>query len=307
MNFFSFASHWDYELLDSGRGARLEQWGPYRLARPDPQAIWQRHLPEEEWKQSNAWFEGKWHQKGKLPESWTVTFPLPLKRGETKTGDWNLRLRARLTPFKHTGIFAEQAANWEWLYEQVNNKRLKTEGYKILNLFGYTGAATVLLAKLGCQVTHVDASKPAITWAKENQKLNNLPADSIRWILDDAAKFVKRELKRGAQYDGILLDPPAFGHSPTGKTWKFAEDLPGLLNDCAQLLSPNAKFLLVNAYATNSSPLALQNLVEDTLVNPVPPASLKAGKKGTLESGELCLQQTDGRLISTGIVTRWSA
>ena len=155
----------------------------------------------------------------------------------------------------------------------------------------------MVLAKAGCQVTHVDASKPAITWANENHKLNNLPADSARWILDDCVKFVKRELKRGAKYDGIIMDPPAFGHSPSGKTWKFNDDLPGLLDDCVQLLSGGPGFLIINGYATNSSALALNNLLEDAIKL----------KSGNIEFGELCLQQKNQRIISTGIFARWSS
>jgi 23S rRNA (cytosine1962-C5)-methyltransferase len=211
-----------------------------------------------------------------------------VKYGQTK-------LLARLTPFKHTGIFAEQAANWHWMVESLKLKN-QNRKFKILNLFAYTGAATVILTKIGCFVTHVDSSKPAIGWAKENQKANGLAEDSIRWILDDAAKFVKREVKRGARYDGILMDPPAFGHSPTGKIWKFNEHLPALLRDCVSLLSDDARFLLVNGYATNSSAIALRNLLEDSL----------RGRAGNLEAGELCLAQQDGRLISTGIFSRWS-
>lgn len=307
MNYYHFNTKWDYELLDSGEEQRLEKWGPYTLLRPDPQAIWQPHV-KQMWAKAVAKFDTKWHLKSPIDQPWIIRFPLPLKPGETKTGEWDIKLHARLTPFKHTGIFAEQAANWEWLSQQVNGDRLKIkdkarlnasrgQGLKILNLFGYTGAATILLAKLGCFVTHVDASKPAIGWAKENQALNGLPEDSVRWILDDAVKFVKRELKRGAQYDGILMDPPAFGHSPSGKTWKFGDDFPLLLNDCVKLLSPEAQFLLINAYATNTSPLALQNTLEDALG--------QSPLQGTIESGELCLKQADGRLISTGIITRW--
>jgi 23S rRNA (cytosine1962-C5)-methyltransferase len=296
----------DFKLLDSGRGYRLEQWGPYRLARPDPQAIWKRHLSEEEWKKADAIFDGKWRTKKRIPEPWAIHYNLPLRRGESKTGEWNLRLGARLTSFKHTGVFAEQAANWDWLAVQVGHikKELPKQELKVLNLFGYTGAATALLSKLGCFVTHVDASKPAIGWAKENHTANKLPQDSVRWILDDAVKFVKRELKRGASYHGIIMDPPAFGHSPTGKTWKFAEDLPELLEDVAHLLSAEGQFLLVNAYATNSSPLALENMIQDALTAPVLPTRNSA-KGGVLESGEICLTQQDGRLISTGIASRW--
>ena len=285
-----FSSFTDFSLLDTGDGYRLEQWGPYRLARPDPQIIWKPSLPASEWDKADARFEsrgekGQWIHKTKVPPAWPVRHLLAKDSCETS-------FKARLTPFKHTGIFAEQAANWEWMAEQLRGKKQR----KILNLFAYTGCATVLLTKLGHTVTHVDASKPAIGWAKENQALNNLPADSIRWILDDASKFVMRELKRGQKYDGILMDPPAFGHSPDGRTWKFNDDLPNLLSDCMELLTDDADFLLVNGYATNSSAIALHNLLEDEL----------KGRAGTLEHGELCLKQQSGRLISTGIFARWA-
>ncbi|MEK7582865.1 MAG: class I SAM-dependent methyltransferase [Patescibacteria group bacterium] len=265
----------EYELLDTGAGERLERWGNVILRRPDPQIIWERHQPNALWEDVHAHFNEKWDIKKPLPEPWLLDFE-------------NIKLLAKLTNFKHTGVFPEQSANWEWL-AQKGAKR-------VLNLFAYTGAATIVLAKQGCLVTHVDASKPALDWAAENQKLNGLLSDSIRWMLDDAVKFVKREVRRGAQYDGILLDPPSFGHGPSGKLWKFNEDLPGLLADCAALLSPDAKFLLINGYATNSSPLALKNLLEDVM----------KGRPGTIEYGELCLTQKDWRMISTGIFSRWS-
>lgn len=298
MRSFTFKNKWDYELLDSGHGKRLERWGAYTLVRPDPQAIWAPHTPEHDWLASDATFETKWRLRTDLKQPWTVRWPLPLSPGQAVTGNWSLHLVARLSSFKHTGIFAEQAANWEWLTETVENGKWnsKNQKPKILNLFGYTGAATVLLAKLGCFVTHVDASKPTIGWAKENQAANQLPPDSIRWILDDCVKFVKREVKRGAQYDGIIMDPPAYGHTPDGKTWKFAEDLPGLLEHCCRLLSPAARFMLLNAYATNTSSIAVQNILEDSF--------RKYKQKATIESGELCLQQRDSRIISTGIVGR---
>ncbi len=287
----------DFQLLDTGDGYRLEQWGQAVLARPDPQIIWPRSLPETEWDKAWAIFQspsgsekGKWEIKTPMPKPWVIKFQ-------------DTKLLLKLSPFKHTGLFAEQAANWEWMQNRILNteSEIKEDGvqnskFKTLNLFGYTGGATMILAKAGCQVTHVDASKPAITWANENHKLNNLPEESVRWILDDAVKYVKRELKRGAKYDGIIMDPPAFGHSPTGKTWKFNEDLPGLLADCVQLLSPNAKFLIINGYATNSSALALNNLLEDAMKS----------KPGKIEFGELCLIQKSSRLISTGIFARWT-
>ncbi len=283
MKLESFKNFLDYELLDTGNGMRLEQWGQYRLARPDPQIIWPQSLPQSEWIKADAKFEstgerGKWVIKTKVPKSWFVRVK-------------DIILVAKLSPFKHTGIFAEQAANWEWLEEVAP----KGQELRLLNLFGYTGGATMVLTKLGHFVTHVDASKPSIAWAKENQEANVFPSDSIRWILDDALKFVERELKRGQKYDGIIMDPPAFGHSPTGKTWKFNRDLPKLLTDCVNLLSPKAKFLLVNGYATNSSALSLNNIMEDAL----------AHKGGSIEFGELVLKQKTSRLISTGIFARW--
>jgi 23S rRNA (cytosine1962-C5)-methyltransferase len=289
---------WDFELLDTGNGYRLEKWGGVILARPDPQIIWTKSLPDSEWKKAWAIFgnrgthadsvrgsnaestNGKWDIKKALPAPWTITWN-------------NISFLLKLSPFKHTGLFAEQAAQWDFMIKKLENSKIKK--LKILNLFAYTGGATMVLAKHGCQVTHVDASKPSLNWANENYKVNNLLKENVRWILDDAIKFVKRELKRGVRYDGIIMDPPAFGHGPTGKTWKFNDDLPGLLSDCVQLLSPQAKFLIINGYATNSSALALNNLLDD------------ATKKinGKIEFGELCLQQSSGRMISTGIFARW--
>jgi 23S rRNA (cytosine1962-C5)-methyltransferase len=306
--------------LDTGSGFRLEKWGEVILQRPDPQIIWERTLTESEWNKAWAVFttgkdeeKGSWKIKKNIPHNWSVKFK-------------DTVFKLKLSSFKHTGLFAEQAANWDWMLNILGGETQKTfspsnvantptspskvlharnesvhatKNLKVLNLFGYTGGATVVLAKAGALVTHVDASKPTLTWANENHKLNNLPKDSVRWILDDAAKFVKRELKRGAQYDGIIMDPPAFGHSPTGKTWRFNQDLPDLLSDCVSLLSQNAKFLVVNAYATNSSALALNNLLQDSLKD----------RTGKIEFGELCLKhphKKTGRLISTGIFTRWS-
>ncbi len=300
----------DFELLDTGQGYRLERWGEAVLMRPDPQIIWERSLPDEEWNKAWATFEpgsseekGKWEIKKPIPQPWIINFN-------------EVKFSLKLSPFKHTGLFPEQAAQWEWMIDKIPNSKLqipngyddelkiKHKGLKILNLFAYTGGATMVLAKAGCQVTHVDASKPAITWANENYKLNNLPDDAVRWILDDAAKFVAREVKRGVKYHGIIMDPPAFGHSPTGKTWKFNDDLPGLLKDCIKLLSEDAKFLVVNGYATNSSAVALNNLLEGAIKN----------RPGKIEFGELCLKHlvrdaaSNGtRLISTGIFARWQA
>ncbi|MBI5530671.1 MAG: class I SAM-dependent methyltransferase [Candidatus Doudnabacteria bacterium] len=308
----SFKKFTGYELLDTGDGQRLERWGNIVLARPDPQIIWEKSEAPELWQSANAVFKagggedkGSWKINKPIPKSWTIDFQ-------------NCKFLLKLSPFKHTGIFAEQAANWEWMLDKLSSpsgdKVIKqnrkdrdlinlepdnlqlTNKFKVLNLFAYTGGATMVLAKAGAVVTHVDASKPTITWANENHKLNKLPKESVRWIFDDAVKFATRELKRGAKYDGIIMDPPAFGHSPTGKTWRFNDDLPGLLETCIKLLSPNAKFLLINGYATNSSALSLNNLLESKTKN----------LPGKIEFGELCLKQKSGRTISTGIFTRWS-
>lgn len=291
MKLETFHQFLDYQLLDTGDGARLEQWGAIRLKRPDPQVIWQPSLQTSEWTAANAEFigsgeRGRWSRKN-VPEAWEVYFRPDIK------------MVAKLTPFKHTGIFAEQGANWEWMTDIVGQANASSAGpLKILNLFAYTGGATMVLTRLGHFVTHVDASKPAIAWAKENQAVNKFTPDSIRWILDDALKFVQRELNRGESYDGIIMDPPAFGHSPSGKTWKFNRDLPKLLELSVALLSKNSKFLLVNGYATNSSALSLGNVLEDAMAR-------RQDLKGQIEFGELCLKQKTGREISTGIFARW--
>ena len=292
MKLETFKQFLDYELLDTGDGSRLEQWGNVRLKRPDPQIIWEPSLAPKEWSSVNAEFvgageRGKWITKTNLPAKWEVYFRPDIK------------LIAKPTPFKHTGIFAEQAGNWEWMTEICGQANSSASGpLKILNLFAYTGGAPMVLTRLGHSVTHVDASKPAIAWAKENQMANKFPSDSIRWILDDAVKFVQRELNRGQTYDGIIMDPPAFGHGPSGKTWKFNRDLPLLLEQCVGLLSENAKFLLINGYATNSSAISLGNILEDSMAK-------RPELGGSLEFGELCLQQKTGRQISTGIFARW--
>jgi 23S rRNA (cytosine1962-C5)-methyltransferase len=278
----------DFELIDSGDGYRLERWGWYTLVRPDPQTIWQRSEPAETWDSADAVFrDDKWQIKSsELPEHWDLDFQ-------------GMKLRVRPMNFKHTGVFPEQAANWILMRDKLKALPAGRQA-RVLNLFAYTGAASVWLTKHGAFVTHVDASRPAIGWAKDNQELNGLEPDSIRWMLEDAALFVKKEVKRGAQYDGIVMDPPAFGHSPTGKIWKFNEQMPALLRDCVSLLSPDARFLLINAYATNTSELAIQNLLED--------AMMKCGspRRNSVEAGQLCLKQRNGRMLSTGIYSRWT-
>lgn len=271
----------DFELVDTGGGYRLERWGEFTLQRPDPQTIWERSLGNEIWDAADAVFENDaWTFRREVPESWVMKFK-------------DMKLGVRPMNFKHTGVFPEQAANWMLMSDLLTG----IEKPRVLNLFAYTGAASVWLTRRGAFVTHVDASRPAIGWAKDNQELNGLAPDSIRWMLEDAAKFVRNEVKRGAQYEGIVMDPPAFGHSPSGKIWKFNEQMPALLRDCVALLSPQAKFLIINAYATNTSELAIRNLLEDAM----------GGRLGSMEAGQLCLAQKNGRLISTGIFSRWTA
>lgn len=279
----------EYELLDSGDGYRLERWRDYIIARPDPQVLWKRSLPKSAWESIHARFEKSdskkegWTILSKLPESWQVHYK-------------QFTVKARLTPFKHTGIFPEQHLNWDWMYDIISNAQRPP---RILNLFAYTGIASVICACAGAHVTHVDASKPSITWANENQVLSGLANKSIRWIFDDALKFVQREIRRGAHYDGIIMDPPVYGHGPDGEPWDFMKDFPQLLEQSWQLMSEKPCFMLVNAYAITASALTLDNMMLD----------FTKKHKGTLESGELCIKESNvkQRMLSTGIFSRWSS
>ena len=289
----------DYELLDSGDGMRYELFGPYRTIRPDPQAIWQPSLPKIDWQEADVRFQrttqdkGKWLFKRHLPEKWLMSWN-------------NLSFWVRLTSFKHTGVFPEQSMQWEFIQSMIDGRRLMlekksqesniqnpTSTISVLNLFGYTGIASIAASSAGAKVTHVDASKPSITWARDNQIASKLQDKPIRWILDDAGKFVEREIKRGNKYDAIIMDPPIYGHGPTGQIWKFSEDFPRLLKNCAQILSYQPLFVIVNAYAISSSALMLGNVMTSYL------------PKGKIEVGELTLQETiSKRLLSTGIYAR---
>ena len=279
-----YPSVWtEYELLDSGDGRRLERFGKFKVIRPDPGVIWPIGR-EDLWNNIDAFYDEQtrqWSLCSDLPASWIVTFK-------------NLKFKLRPTPFKHVGIFPEQAVNWEFISAKVKNSGQEVN---VLNLFGYTGGATLAAAAAGAKVCHVDASKPALNWARENQQLSKIPEDRIRWILDDAGKFVAREIRRGNKYDGIVMDPPVFGHGPDGNAWEFNRDFPELLNDCVKLLSNQPLFLIVNAYAVSMSSLSIKNAVE---------AAIK-GLNGHVEFGELCLKETSlGRTLSTGSLVRWS-
>lgn len=275
-----------YELIDSGEGRRLEKWGRFLLDRPDPQIIWQKSLSSEEWQKSDAIFEkisedrGNWKIKTKVPDKWILEHN-------------NIKFYARLTPFKHTGVFPEQSTQWDYIYKTIKQSEREVN---FLNLFGYTGIASLFAAKAGAKVTHVDASRPAVTWANENRALND-EKWPIRWIIDDAIKFTEREIKRGVKYDAIIMDPPAYGHGPTGEVWDFNRDFPKLIANCKQIMSKNPLFVLVNAYAISSSSITLANTLND--------AFKEFG--GNIENGELTLKEiSGGRLLSTGIFAKWN-
>lgn len=286
----------EHELIDSGNGRRLERFGKYVVDRPDPSVIWPKGNVKL-WGKVDAYYNNdnkQWQLSPKLPESWTLKYQ-------------DLTIKVRPTPFKHLGIFPEQAVNWRFIEEVV--KKAGREGtlaglttnsrriVKILNLFGYTGVASLAAAQAGIFVTHVDASKPALTWASENAKLSKIPDGQIRWILDDARKFVQREARRGSFYDGIIMDPPVFGHGPTGSAWDFNHDFPELLANCTKILTPDPLFVIVNAYAVSLSALSLGNAL----------TAVTTGLNGRVEVGELALQESNqGRIFSTGILARWS-
>jgi 23S rRNA (cytosine1962-C5)-methyltransferase len=272
----------DYELLDSGDNMKLERFGEVIVARPETQALWKRQKPEL-WETAHAVFtfsdkKGAWDMKKPMPESWQLA--------------WNdARFLARLTGFKHTGIFPEQAPNWEWLGDKVS----KLEKPNVLNLFGYTGVASIVAAQAGAFVTHVDASKQSFDWAHENARLSNIPEDKIRWMLDDALSFAKREARRGAKYDGIILDPPAFGRGAKGEVWKIEEDFPTLLESLKEIFSDKpGSFFLVNGYAAGYASLSFAQAIESTFGE-------TAG-----ECGELYIKESSSeRVIPAGIYVRF--
>lgn len=272
-----------YELLDSGKEEKLERFGKYVLARPDPGALWEKNLPVSEWRKADAWYErkekeGKWHMREGIPKEWTVEFA-------------DLTFLIKPTSFKHTGLFPEQLPNWEWIAAACA-KRTRPN---ILNLFAYTGGATLAAAKAGAEVVHLDASKTAVAWAKENAKLSGLSEKPIRWIIDDALAFVKKEIKRASRYDGIIMDPPAFGHGPKDELWKIEEHFLPLVEACTKLLSEKPLFFLINGYAAGYSPLAFAHSLQ--------PLTEKFG--GNVEYGELTIAESKSRrLLPAGIFAR---
>lgn len=281
----------DYALLDSGDGLKLEQYGPYRIVRPEGQAIWRPALGPAEWNRADAIFTGDTDEEGM--GRWR--FPRePL--GET----WPMRhdgidYLGRFTSFRHVGVFPEQATHWSHMEELV---RRAGRPVKVLNLFGYTGLASLVAARAGAEVTHVDASKKAIGWARENQEIAGLADKPIRWICEDAVKFAEREARRGNSYDIVLFDPPAYGRGPKGEVWQLFEDLPYLAELCRSILSPQPLAVVLTAYSIRASFFAIHALMRDIF----------AGMGGRIESGELIIrEQSAGRALSTSLFSRWVA
>lgn len=278
----------DYALIDSGNGRKLERFGDVVVERPEPQALWQPRLDKSRWAKANAVFsgnddedKGRWRIDTPVPESW------PIKVG-------GVTMLCRLASFRHLGLFPEQYPHWEWMLDRLGE--IKGERPRVLNLFAYTGAASLLAAAAGAEVTHLDASKKAIAWAKENQAASKLTDAPIRWILDDAQKFVAREVRRGRSYHLILVDPPKFGRGPDGEVWDLFTNLPALMRDCAKLLVPERAALVLTVYAIRASALAFDQLTREVLED----------RGGSFSSGELAIREAEaGRLLPTSLFTRW--
>jgi 23S rRNA (cytosine1962-C5)-methyltransferase len=284
------ATDWeDYELLDSGSGARLERYGPYTFIRPEAQAVWPRALPLETWRQAHGVFQptgeesgGRWSFQKPVEPSWIMEYK-------------GLRFQAHAVQSRHMGVFPEQAAHWDWMGDKI---RSAARPVRVLNLFGYTGLASLAAAQAGAHVTHVDASKKAIGLGRHNQGLSELEDRPIRWLVDDVFKFVQREVRRGSRYEGIVLDPPKFGRGPAGQVWQFFDSLPGLLAECRTLLSDDPLFVVLTAYAIRASALSVYYALQDNL----------AGLGGRTTTGELGLiERSAGRMLSTALFSRWSA
>ena len=281
----------DYEVLDASDGERLERWGKYILIRPDPQIIWKNAARHPAWKNADGIYRrsanggGGWI-KQKTPESWNISYK-------------NLGFALKPMGFKHTGLFPEQAANWDWFSDIIKRAKSKdpSRQIKVLNLFAYTGGATMAAAEAGAQVVHVDASKGLVAMAKENAALSGLESSPIRYIVDDCKKFVEREIRRGNKYDGIIMDPPSYGRGPSGEVWKLEDSIDEFITLAAQLLSPDPLFFLVNSYTTGLSPLTMSYILE---------LKVKSVHGGKIESGELGLRVTQtGAYLPCGASSRW--
>ena len=293
----NIANNWnDYKILDMADGQKLEKWGDVILSRPDPQIIWKDKSYPEKWKNINATYHrsktggGVWEYKKKMPNQWQIKYK-------------ELTFNIKPMGFKHTGLFPEQAVNWDWMMDKIQNE-IKTTNreVKVLNLFAYTGGATVACLYAGASVCHVDSSKGMVAWAKENVVSSRLQERPVRYIVDDVVKFVQREIRRGNKYDAIIMDPPSYGRGANGEVWKFEENLPMLIEICMQVLSDNPLFFLINSYTTGTSSMVLENLLKMNMRK-------KYGKRaddGIFENGEVGLPMTDSDFIlPCGIYSKW--
>ncbi len=277
----------DYEIIDMANGEKLERWGNVTLIRPDPQIIWKEKTFPEKWSKANARYNrsssggGGWKYNKKVPENWQIKYK-------------DLTFNIKPMGFKHTGLFPEQAVNWDWMIEKI--KKAKTP-VKVLNLFAYTGGATVACSYAGAQVCHVDSSKGMTTWAKENIASSGLSKRPVRFIVDDVVKFVNREIRRGNTYQAIIMDPPSYGRGTNGEVWKFEENIADLVDLCAKILAEDALFFLINSYTTGISSTVLENILR-----------LKIHKKGKFSNGEVGLPMSNSKLIlPCGIYGRWES
>ncbi len=278
------ADKWkDYECIDTANGEKLERWGNIVLCRPDPQVIWDEKAAPSRWNETNARYHrsstggGKWEFRKDLPEQWTVNYR-------------DLTFNIKPMGFKHTGLFPEQAVNWDYMAEKIKGRK----GAKVLNLFAYTGGATVACAKAGASVTHVDASKGMVQWAKENARSSGLEDAPIRYLVDDCMKFVEREIRRGNKYDAILMDPPSYGRGPGGEVWKIEDSICQFVRRCALLLSDDPLFFIINSYTTGLAPTVLTNLMRMCL------------PEGKIESNEIGLNITSSSMVlPCGATGRW--
>ena len=283
-------SRWkDYELIDTSAGERLERWGSVILIRPDPQIIWNTPRINPLWKNAHAVYHrantggGAWRELKRIPKIWTINYNCLL---------FNLKTMG----FKHTGIFPEQAVNWDFIFSKIKSKERQL---KVLNLFGYTGAATLFAAKAGASVCHVDASKGMVGWARENAIVSNLAEKPIRWIVDDCTKFVLREIRRGNKYDGIIMDPPSYGRGPNGEIWKFEDQIFSLVSLCTEILSDNAEFFILNSYTSGLSPAVMKCILKLTLVKKL---------SGDVQTDEIGLPVKDqGFVLPCGSTAIWQS
>ena len=290
------ADQWnDYEVIDCSKGEKLERWGDYLLVRPDPQVIWDTPKKENGWRKMNGHYHrsskggGEW-EFFQLPKEWTIEYSLPI----------NKKLTFHLKPFsfKHTGLFPEQAANWNWFSQLIADAVSKGRQVKVLNLFAYTGGATLAAAAAGASVTHVDASKGMVTWANENAISSGLKDAPIRWLVDDCVKFVEREIRRGNHYDAIIMDPPSYGRGPKGEIWKIEESVYPLIQLCSQILTDNPLFFLINSYTTGLQPAVLSYMISTVL----------GTANGTVTASEIGLPvSSNGLVLPCGASGRYEA